>query len=674
MIRTRRALRGLHVLLVGVLSLTLSMGVAPARAYEPLPTSPFTDVPTTSPYYEAISWMYESGISTGWPDKTYRPTQQVDRDAMAAFIYRYKNQPPYTAPATSPFTDIWPAIQFYKEMTWLESQGITTGWPDKTYRPWTPTNRDAMAAFMYRTAGEPVYTPPTTSPFTDVTPTTQFYKEMCWAAEKGIAQVVNGKFDPWSVVTRQMMATFMYGLAQSNTTLGVDTGTLPDGVAGVDYAATLKVRGGTAPYTWSQTGLPAGLVLSQAGAISGKPTAVGASSVIVTVTDKDGATASRTISLTVTSVSVTTSSLPNGSVGATYNATLAASGGVAPYTWSQTGLPAGLTMSAAGVITGKPTANGTTAVTVKVTDNVGFSASKTMNLVVSSVSITTSSLPEGFAGGQYDFNLAASGGTAPYTWTATGVPSGMTLDTDGWLHGSPTSLGTRSLVFTVTDANGAKATRTLSLKVSEGNCDVLNCIAITFDDGPLQYANNLVDAFYTTGTKATFFLVGERAKANQTATKWAYQAGMEVGVHGWQHLYYTNYGYNYIHYDFEAAGLAIESATGHWPNVMRPPYGYYNNTVNSAAGALGMANIMWTDNAWDYEYTNATYLRNDVVDMARRDSVILMHDGYAATRDAMPGIISDLKAQGYTLVTVEELLGYTPRPGVVYFDEDPILR
>ena len=87
-----------------------------------------------------------------------------------------------------------------------------------------------------------------------------------------------------------------------------------------------------------------------------------------------------------------------------------------------------------------------------------------------------------------------------------------------------------------------------------------------------------------------------------------------------------------------------------------------------------MANIMWTDNAWDYEYTNATYLRNDVVDMARRDSVILMHDGYAATRTAMPGIISDLKAQGYTLVTVEELLGYTPRPGVVYFDEDPILR
>ena len=66
MIRTRRALRGLHVLLVGVLSLTLSMGVAPARAYEPLPTSPFTDVATTSPYYEAISWMYETGISTGW--------------------------------------------------------------------------------------------------------------------------------------------------------------------------------------------------------------------------------------------------------------------------------------------------------------------------------------------------------------------------------------------------------------------------------------------------------------------------------------------------------------------------------------------------------------------------------------------------------------------------------
>ena len=580
MIRTRRALGSPTA--GGVLSLTLSMGVAPARAYEPLPTSPFTDVATTSPYYEAISWMYETGISTGWSDKTYRPTQQVDRDAMAAFIYRYKNQPAFTAPATSPFTDISPSIQFYKEMTWLESAGITTGWSDKTYRPWTPTNRDAMAAFMYRVAGQPAFTPPATSPYTDITPTTQFYKEMCWAADKGIAQVVNQKFDPWSVVTRQMMATFMYGLAQSDTALGVN----PDAAERVGSRLRRDVERprGTAPYR-SQTGLPRAWSCRRL-VPSRQPTAVGASSVIVTVTDKDGATASRTISLTVTSVSVTTSSLPNGSVGATYNASLAASGGVAPYTWTQTGLPAGLTMSTAGVITGKPTANGTTAVTVKVTDNAGFSASKTMNLVVTSVAITTASLPEGFAGGQYDFNLAASGGTAPYTWTATGVPSGMTLDTDGWLHGSPASLGTRSLVFTVTDANGAKATRTLSLKVSEGNCDVLNCIAITFDDGPLQYSNNLVDAFYTTGTKATFFLVGERAKADQSATRWAYQAGMEVARLA-ASLHQLRLQLHPLRFRGRWSGHRECDRT--LAQCHASPYGYYNNTVNSAAGALGMA-------------------------------------------------------------------------------------
>lgn len=594
MTRTRRTVRSLFALLAGLVSLALTLAAAPARAYVPLPTSPFTDVATSNPYYPAISWMYETGISTGWDDGTYRPKQQVDRDAMAAFIYRYKGSPAFTPPATSPFTDISSGIQFYKEMTWLEKEKITTGWPDGTYRPWTPTNRDAMAAFMYRVAGEPAYTPPAASPFTDVTTTTQFYKEMCWAAENGVAEVVNGKFDPWSVVTREMMASFMFGLAQGNTTLSVNTSSLPSGVVGANYSKTVVASGGTTPYAWTATNLPAGLSMSTTGVISGKPTAAGTTPVTVKVTDKNGATASRTLSLAVTA----------------------------------------------------------------------------------GVTITTSSLPQGTTGVDYGVDLLASGGTTPYTWTATGLPAGLTLNPDGWLHGTPTSNGGNP-VFTVTDANGIKATKTLELWVNistTANCDVQRCIAITFDDGPLQYSNDLVDAFYLANSKATFFMVGQNVKANQNATWWAYQAGMEVGPHGWQHLYYTQYGYSYIHYDFEAAGLAIESATGQWPNVMRPPYGYYNNNVTNAAGALGMANIMWTDNAWDYEYTNATYLRNDVVDLARRDSVILMHDGYAATKTAMPGIISDLKAQGYTLVTVEELLGYTPEPGVVYFDEDPILH
>ena len=218
MTRSKTTTRARRVLLslVVTLGLILGFGGAPARAYEPPAASPFADVPLSDAAYKEIAWMSEMGISTGWPDGTYRPAQQVDRDAMAAFIYRLKGSPAWTAPTGSPFTDISTGIQFFREMTWLQSTEITTGWPDGTYRPWTQTDRDAMAAFIYRLAGRPDYTPPAVSPFTDITPDTQFYLEMTWLAEKGIATGVDdGTFDPWQPVSRSMMAVFMYRLVEN---------------------------------------------------------------------------------------------------------------------------------------------------------------------------------------------------------------------------------------------------------------------------------------------------------------------------------------------------------------------------------------------------------------------------------------------------------------------------
>ncbi|MDQ6740551.1 MAG: S-layer homology domain-containing protein, partial [Actinomycetota bacterium] len=122
---------------------------------------------------------------------TYRPLPSVNRDAMAAFLYRMAASPAYIAPTVSPFKDVSTGQQFYKEMAWVSEQGISTGWtePDenRTYRALTPINRDAMAAFLYRSAGSPAYTAPTVSPFKDVSPGQQFYKEMAWVSEQGIS-------------------------------------------------------------------------------------------------------------------------------------------------------------------------------------------------------------------------------------------------------------------------------------------------------------------------------------------------------------------------------------------------------------------------------------------------------------------------------------------------------
>ncbi|GMA30030.1 hypothetical protein GCM10025875_34680 [Litorihabitans aurantiacus] len=122
------------------------------------PASPFTDVTPENQFYTEIVWLSQAGISTGWGsgDGTaeFRPLEPIGRDAMAAFLYRMAQEPDTTPPAVSPFTDVTPQTQFYREITWLHGTEIATGWVgnDGTalYRPTSPINRDAMAAFLHR--------------------------------------------------------------------------------------------------------------------------------------------------------------------------------------------------------------------------------------------------------------------------------------------------------------------------------------------------------------------------------------------------------------------------------------------------------------------------------------------------------------------------------------------
>ncbi|MCT9625589.1 S-layer homology domain-containing protein [Pseudarthrobacter equi] len=190
----------------------------------PDPASPvFSDVSPDTQFSTEIGWMASTGISTGWIEangtRTYRPLSPVNRDAMAAFMYRLAGKPAFTAPAVSPFTDVPVGTQFYREITWLAAQGISTGWDEpngtKTYRPLSSVNRDAMAAFMYRLAKKPAFIPPAASPFTDVPATSQFYQEITWLAAQGISTgwtEPNGTktYRPLQPVNRDAMAAFMY--------------------------------------------------------------------------------------------------------------------------------------------------------------------------------------------------------------------------------------------------------------------------------------------------------------------------------------------------------------------------------------------------------------------------------------------------------------------------------
>src|SRR5436305_12614027 len=157
---------------------------------------------------------------------------------------------------------------------------------------------------------------------------------------------------------------------------------------------------------------------------------------------------------------ITSSSpLPNGTVGAGYSYTMAASGGAPPYSWGLVGnLPPGLSLSAAGQITGTPTATGTSQFTIVVNDSVKGLARAQFSLSIQAamLSITTPSpLPVGVAGVSYSTSFAASGGTPPYSWTvATGsnLPAGLTLATNGSLSGTPTTVGNYIFAVQVTDS------------------------------------------------------------------------------------------------------------------------------------------------------------------------------------------------------------------------------
>ncbi|MCB1228584.1 MAG: putative Ig domain-containing protein, partial [Verrucomicrobiales bacterium] len=240
--------------------------------------------------------------------------------------------------------------------------------------------------------------------------------------------------------------------------------TLPNGTVGTPYSQTLTASGGVAPYTFAVTtgSLPAGLSLNTStGAITGTPTSTSAASFIITVTDSTGCNASNSFTVTPACpvITVTPNPLSSGTVGTAYSASPSASGGIAPYTWSATGLPAGLSINpSTGAITGTPTASGSATITA--TDANGCFNSTTLTINPFScpiITVTPNPLASGTVGTAYSASPVASGapGGSSYTWTSVGLPAGLTLNaTTGAISGTPTATGNATITATYEGPGG----------------------------------------------------------------------------------------------------------------------------------------------------------------------------------------------------------------------------
>ncbi len=282
-------------------------------------------------------------------------------------------------------------------------------------------------------------------------------------------------------------APAMPALASTPTPLLVTTTSPLTATAGSAYVAKLDAIGGTKPYSWSLAGgtsLPAGLVLhASTGQITGKPVGpAGTFDFIAVVTDSQSppasATALESITVIVTPLTVRTVTLPAATAGVPYSATLAAAGGVAPYSWSIPvgSLPGGLKLHAAtGVISGTPTAGGNFTFVAEVTDSEAAAqinaASEAITVGVSGLVVTTgSTLPTATSGVPYSVKFSAAGGITPYQWSlASGsLPAGLKIaKSTGVISGTTTATGLDSFTVKVSDseAPAVSATENVSLYV-----------------------------------------------------------------------------------------------------------------------------------------------------------------------------------------------------------------
>ena len=260
-------------------------------------------------------------------------------------------------------------------------------------------------------------------------------------------------------------------------TITVTPTVLPAPTVGIPYNQSLTANGAKAPVTFVLAigPMPPGLVLTN-GVVSGTPTKVGQFSFEVGLTDANGCSAEKlyTVFVGCPTISISPNSLPGGTEFVPYNPqTLTASGGTPPYTFAQTAgaLPATMTISSNGVISGTPASPSST-FTVTVTDSNKCTASKIYTLTLTDpappppvITVSPTNLPAGVVGQSYTSAITGGGGTAPYTFTAPpgSLPGGLTLSSAGTITGIPSAAGTFSFTVTATDSGS---------NVGQTNCTI----------------------------------------------------------------------------------------------------------------------------------------------------------------------------------------------------------
>lgn len=206
----------------------------------------------------------------------------------------------------------------------------------------------------------------------------------------------------------------------------------------------------------------------------------------------------------------------------------------------------------------------------------------------------------------------------------------------------------------------------------EDNYDILNytksdkMVAFTFDDGPSYNTIKIVNTLVKYDSKATFFLVGNQIEKYAKTMDVLVKNGMDIGNHTYSHKELTKLRDKEILKEIDLTNEVIYNKTGIKPMFLRPSYGAMNKRIKKLST---MPIIVWNIDTLDWKYHNSNKIKDKILKYVSDGDIILMHDTYVATLNAIEMVIPELKKQGYKIVSVSELFKYKgvkPKLGIGY--------
>ena len=190
-------------------------------------------------------------------------------------------------------------------------------------------------------------------------------------------------------------------------------------------------------------------------------------------------------------------------------------------------------------------------------------------------------------------------------------------------------------------------------------------IALTFDDGPRrETTGKLLDGLKARGASATFFLVGEQIAGNEDLVERMEAEGHQIGNHTWSHVRLDGASTEEAAQEVRMAEEALRNTLGKGGYWLRPPYGIIDEGVKT-----GVPMVKWSIDPRDWEKRNTEQVVHAVLQDAKPNGIVLLHDIYPSSVDAALQIVDALQEEGYWFVTVEELLRLnwiSPQADVMY--------